>query len=136
MKSISKTSVSKKKDVVRFILTILFLLLTSLGSFYAFKRLGIQDENATSLVALIVYPVFGLTILLGGFNLFGLDSTDKRIMGMLICLAFFVRPAVSLGLWLLGTSQKVASTISIGAWLVAMLAMIFGVYGKFRRNRL
>ncbi len=134
MKSISQTSVSNKNNLIRFILTISFLLLTSLGSFYAFKRLGIQDETAKSLVALIVYPAFGLTIWLGGFNLLGLDSREKRIMGMLICLAFLVRSAVSLGLRLLGTSQKVASTIGIGAWLVAMLAIMFGVYEHVRRH--
>jgi hypothetical protein len=130
----SNPSVSKKENLVRFILTILFLLLTSLGSFYAFKSLGVQDETAKNLAALIIYPVFGATVWLGGFNLLGLDSREKRIMGVLISLAFFVRPAVSLGFQQMGTEQKVASTIGIGVWLVAML-MILGVYNKIRSKR-
>jgi len=121
MQSTSKASPSKRKNLVRFILVTILLLSTSLGSFFALKHLGVQDQAAKTLVALIVYPVLGLALWLGGFGLLGVDSRHKRIIGVLICLAFFAKPAVTLGFQGLGTSQQAASTIGLGVWLVAML---------------
>jgi hypothetical protein len=124
----------KTKKILRFILAILVMLLVSFSGFAAFKRLGAQDDAAQSLTSLVVYPVFGLVIWLGGFDLLGLDTKQKRGLGVLICCAFFLSPVVNLGMQYFGASPRTAAIFGIGAWLAVMLAIIFGIYRNVRKQ--
>ncbi len=131
----SQPTQSRAKEWLRFALAILLPMGVSIGGYALFKRLGAADKVATNLGALFTYPALALAVWLGGFNLLGFASREKRLLVLLICLAFLFRPIVFLGLLLSGLAEKPAGIAGEAAFVLAIFVLLFGVYRKIAKSQ-